>query len=305
MQVGVNLLNFGPGASPDALLRWARVSEALGYHSVMVSDHVAVTPDVRKFYPESFHDPFMLLTWLAGQTKRVTLGTTVVILPYRNPILMARLAANLDHLSGGRFIFGVGAGWAEQEFAALGVPFHKRGRMTDEYIEAMKALWAMDGEVSYSGETVSFTGVSGIRPKQSPHPPIWVGGNTDAAMRRAVRYGDGWHPINFTRPWIRQHATALKRLAEEAGKPSPALCPRIQLKVTERAVPGDERVMGIGSLEQVRGDLALLQELGSRHVTLDWYVSPDLEATTHHERGWHMLATLAEQALDLPKETVR
>ncbi|MBM3949332.1 MAG: TIGR03619 family F420-dependent LLM class oxidoreductase [SAR202 cluster bacterium] len=270
MQVGVNLLNFGPGASPDTLLRWAQVSEALGYQSVMVSDHVAVTPDVGKFYPETFYDPFTLLTWLVAQTKQVTLGTTAIILPYRNPILTARLAANLDHLSGGRFIFGVGAGWAEQEFAALGVPFCQRGRMADEYIEAMKALWATDGQVSYQGEMVSFSGVSGIPPKQSPHPPIWVDGNTEAAMRRAVRYGDGWHPINFTRPWIRKQATALKRLAEEACRPVPALCPRIQLKLTEREVPGDERVMGIGSLEQVRGDLALLQELGARHVTLDW-----------------------------------
>jgi alkanesulfonate monooxygenase SsuD/methylene tetrahydromethanopterin reductase-like flavin-dependent oxidoreductase (luciferase family) len=218
---------------------------------------------------------------------------------------MARLAANLDHLSGGRFIFGVGAGWAEQEFAALGVPFRQRGRITDESIEAMKALWATDDQVSYKGETVSFSGVSGMRPKQSPHPPIWVGGNTEAAMRRAVRHSDGWHPINFTRPWIRQHAARLKRLAEKSRKPSPALCPRIQLKLTERDVSGDERVMGIGSLEQMRGDLALLQELGSRHVTLDWYISPDLEATTHHERGWQMLATLADKALNLAKETVR
>ncbi|MBM3944270.1 MAG: TIGR03619 family F420-dependent LLM class oxidoreductase [SAR202 cluster bacterium] len=306
MQVGVNLLNFGPGASPDALLRWARLAESLGYHSVMVSDHVAVTPDVAGFYPETFHDPFALLAWLAGKTKRVTLGTTVIVLPHRHPILMARLAANIDHMSGGRLIFGVGAGWAKQEFAALGLDFSKRGRMTDEYIEAMKALWTGTGAVSYEGETVSFRDVSAIPAKQRPHPPVWVGGNTDAGMRRAVRHGDAWHPINFTRPWIRERAATLRRMADEVGRPAPLLCPRIQLHLTEGDRDGgDGRQMGVGSPAQVRGDLALLQELDSKHVTLDWYMSPDVEATRRHERGWAMFAALAEKALDLAGERVR
>ncbi|MDA1188837.1 MAG: LLM class F420-dependent oxidoreductase [Chloroflexi bacterium] len=305
MQVGVNLLNFGPGANPDALLRWTRMTEALGYHSVMASDHVAVTPDVAEMYPETFHDPFTLLAWLAAKTRRVTLGTTVIVVPHRHPVLMARLAANIDHMSKGRFIFGVGAGWSKLEFAALGLDYERRGKITDEYIEAMKALWTGTGAVSYEGETVSFRDVAALPTVQKPHPPIWVGGNTDAGMRRAVRLGDGWHPINFTRPWIRERAAKLRQMADEAGRAAPELCPRIQLKLTDAEVAGDDRVMGIGRLSQVRDDLALLEELGSKHVTLDWYVAPDLEATTRHEHGWAMFAVLADKVLDLKNGTVK
>ena len=152
MQVGVNILNFGPGVGADALGRWARLAEDLGYHSIMISDHVAMTPDVRQRYPEPFFDPFATLAWMAGQTRRVQLGTTVCVLPYRHPILMARLAANIDTLSGGRFIFGVGVGNPNSrlEAEAMGVPFHRRGAMADEYLAAIKALWTQD-RASFQG----------------------------------------------------------------------------------------------------------------------------------------------------------
>ena len=128
MRIGVNLLNFGPGVSPDSLAGWTQLAETLGYHFVMISDHVAMTPDVVARYPAPFYDPFVTLAWLARLTRRVELGTTVVILPYRHPLHTARLAANVDRLSGGRFIFGVG--WARQEFEALGVPFAGSARAT-------------------------------------------------------------------------------------------------------------------------------------------------------------------------------
>src|SRR5438034_2482392 len=144
MRVGVNLINFGPGACPEALARSAELAEGLGYHLVMISDHVAITPDVAARYPAPFYDPFIALGWLAGLTRRVELGTTVVILPYRHPLQTARMAANLDRLSGGRLILGVGVGWARQEFDALGVPFSRRGAMTDDYLAAIKAAWASD-----------------------------------------------------------------------------------------------------------------------------------------------------------------
>jgi probable F420-dependent oxidoreductase len=298
MKLGVNLLNFGPGGGSDALLRWAQRSEELGYDSVMVSDHVAVTRDVAESYPEPFQDPFVTLAWLAGQTKRIRLGTTVIILPYRHPALTARLAADIDHMCGGRLIFGLGVGWSPLEFAALGVPFETRGRMTDEYIEVMKALWVGDGEVSYEGQTVSFEGVSAVPPLQSPHPPIWVGGNTRAGMRRAARYGDAWHPINQTRQQFSDGASELGRIAGELGRPVPALCPRIQLKVLDADAEETDRVMGIGSLAQVLDDLSYLQDSGSEHVTLDRYVVPDMEATTRHEAGLELLATLAGRLIN-------
>jgi probable F420-dependent oxidoreductase len=305
VRVGVNLLNFGPGVSPESLADWTERAETLGYHLVMISDHVAMTPDVVARYPAPFYDPFVTLGWLAGRTRRVELGTTVVILPYRHPLLTARLAANVDRLSGGRFIFGVGVGWAKQEFAALGVPFERRGAMSNDYLAAIKTAWTSD-PASYSGPFVSFRDVAtGPLPVRSPHPPIWVGGASDAAMRRAVRLGDAWHPIRVRIPWLRD--TGLPRLREIAsreGRPLPALCPRIRLRVTDTKLADDQRIAGEGSLDQVRADFEALAMLGARYVLLDTYAD-DAEATRDHEAAWRMFTTLADQVLDLPKETLR
>ena len=305
MKVGVNLLNFGPGVTPDALLGWTQLAETLGYHFVMISDHVAMTPDVVARYPAPYYDPFVTLAWLARATTRVELGTTVVILPYRHPLHTARLTANIDRLSGGRFIFGVGVGWAKQEFEALGVPFERRGAITNDYLAAIKTAWTSD-PASYSGPFVSFRDVhTGPRPLQSPHPPIWVGGASDAALRRAVRLGDAWHPNRVRVPLLRDVGLPkLRAIADEHRRPVPPLCPRIRLSVTETAMSDDVRLAGEGSLDQVRGDLEALARLGARDVLLDTYTD-DAEATRYHEVGWRMLAMLAERVLDLPKETLR
>src|SRR5262245_7821409 len=152
MRIGVNVPNFGPGTDPGMLRDWARTLEGLGFDLLMVSDHVAVTGDVAEQYPAPFYEPFTTLSWLAGVTERIRLGTTVVIVPYRHPLLLARMAANLNHLSGGRLVLGVGVGWARQEFAALGVPFERRGRLTDEHLDAVRAAWRDDAD--YAGAPV-------------------------------------------------------------------------------------------------------------------------------------------------------
>ncbi|MFZ0045449.1 MAG: LLM class flavin-dependent oxidoreductase, partial [Streptosporangiaceae bacterium] len=205
MRLGVNVPNFGPGTRPDVLRRWAQTVEGLGFDLLMVSDHVAVTPDVAEQYPAPFYEPFTTLAWLAGLTSRVRLGTTVLIVPYRHPLLVARMAANLNDLSGGRLVLGVGVGWARQEFDALGVAFGERGRLTDEHLLAIRAAWQDE------------------RDYQAGPVPIWIGGNSDAALRRAVRLGDAWHPLRFTPGWV---DGALHRLGAAAGaqqRPVPAL----------------------------------------------------------------------------------
>ena len=302
--MGVNILNFGAGASAPALLRWAQIAEGLGYHSVMISDHVALTADVRQRYPEPFFDPFTTLAWLAGQTRQIRLGTTVIVLPYRSPLLMARLVANIDHLSNGRFIFGVGVGGAKLEFEALGVPVSHRGAITNEYLAAMIALWTNE-EASFKGRHVSFQNVAGPKPFQSPHPPIWVGGSSDGAIQRAARYGDAWHPILHTLQGVESESLPnMRRYAESAQRPLPAFCPRIRLEITAHAITNADRASGTGNLDQVRSDLETLQAMGAQHVTLDWYTG-DPDSTKHHQVGWRMLSVLAEQVLDLPNKALR
>jgi probable F420-dependent oxidoreductase len=304
MKVGVNLLNFGPGATPEALLGWAQQAEALGYHSVMISDHVAITPSVRPRYPEPYYDAFATLSWLAGQTQRVLLGTTVAVLPYRHPILTARLVANIDQLSGGRFILGVGVGNAEDEFASLGQPHKRRGALSHEGLAASLALWTGVGPGTFDGRLVNFQDVSSIETRQKPHPPVWIGGRSEAAFRRTVRFGDAWHPILRSIEWVEKEGLPELRItAEREQRPVPRFCPRIGLDVLPHDAPAD-RIPGVGSLPQIKEDFERLAALGAEHVILDWNTR-DLAATREHERGWASLEALARDVLDLAKEQVR
>ena len=303
MKVGVNLINFGPGATVDSFRRTVEISEALGYHLVMTSDHIAVTSDVAERYPAPFYEPLSTLGWLAGITD-MEIGSTVIIVPYRSPLETAKACANIDRLSGGRFILGVGVGWAAGEFDILGVPFNRRGAMTDEYLDAIKVLWTED-VASFEGEFVSFKDINTApRPVQNPHPPIWVGGPSAAAMRRAARHG-AWHPIRITVDHLKNtDLPLLKRIADEEGQPVPDLCPRIRLRITDSPMSEIERLAGEGTIDQIRADLEGLQALGCAYVLLDSFYG-DVDATKDHETTWRMLANIAEEALDLANESVR
>ena len=304
MKVGVNLINFGPGANPQSLKRWVQLSENLGYHLMMTSDHIGMTPDVQTRYPAPFYEPISTLGWMAGITEKMEIGTTVIIAPYRNVLELARACANVDQLSGGRLILGVGVGWAQQEFKALGVPFRHRGAITNEILEAIDLLWTQD-VASYDGRFVSFQDVNTApRPVRSPKPPIWVGGASDQALRRTVRYADGWHPIRIRVDWLQGTGIPrLKEIAAKEGRPVPAICPRIRLRITDSEVPEDRRVAGEGSVEQIRRDMAGLEELGCQYVLLDNYYD-DLEAIKNNEASWSMLAVMAEKVVDLGHETI-
>jgi alkanesulfonate monooxygenase SsuD/methylene tetrahydromethanopterin reductase-like flavin-dependent oxidoreductase (luciferase family) len=274
VRIGVNVPNFGPGTGPDVLRRWARLVEALGFDLLMVSDHIVVTPDVAGQYPAPFYEPFTTLAWLAGSTERIRLGTTVLIVPYRHPLLVARMAANLNQLSGGRLVLGVGVGWARQEFGALGVPFRRRGTLTDEYLQAVRTAWENDDDY------------------RSGRIPIWVGGNSDAGLRRAVRLGEAWHPLRCTLTWLREAQDRMKAIAEEEGRPVPALNPRIALRLTEAPVTDRGRLAGEGTIDQVVDDLRQLRLLGAGTVVLDPF-NGDPRETCDPEESWRALATVA------------
>ncbi|WP_329104867.1 TIGR03619 family F420-dependent LLM class oxidoreductase [Micromonospora sp. NBC_01699] len=272
MKLGLNIRNFGPAATPDNLRAWARFAEDTGFAVVMMSDHVAPTPDVQAIYPTPFYDPFTTLSWLAAQTRTLELGTSVTVLPYRNPLLTARVAANLDQFSGGRFILGVGVGWSKPEYDALGVPFERRGAITDEYLDVIRAFWAND-RISADGRHVSFRDVS-TAPRPVRTPPIWVGGTSPGAIRRAARYGDAWHPNNAGMSWLRDEGLpALRAAAEAAGRPVPEFSPRFQIQLTDHHVSADDRPVGTGTLAQIRADLDELATLGCAYVVLD--TNPD------------------------------
>jgi alkanesulfonate monooxygenase SsuD/methylene tetrahydromethanopterin reductase-like flavin-dependent oxidoreductase (luciferase family) len=274
VHIGVNVPNFGPGTDPGVLRDWAQTVEGLGFDLLMVSDHVVVTPDVAEQYPAPFYEPFTTLSWLAGITGRIRLGTTVVIVPYRHPLLLARMAANLQRLSGARLVLGVASGWARQEFAALGVPFEQRGKLTDDHLRTVRAAWR--DEADYGSEPI----------------PIWVGGNSDAGLRRAVRLGDAWHPLRCTLPWLRDASARMKAAAAEQRRPVPGLAPRIALRLTGAPLTGPGRLAGEGTIEQVLDDLEQLRLLGAGSVVLDPF-NGDPEETRRPREAWRTLATVA------------
>ncbi len=270
----MNVPNFGPGTDPGALRDWAQTVEGLGYDLLMVSDHVAITPDVAEQYPAPFYEPFTTLSWLAGITQRVRLGTSVLIVPYRHPLLLARMAANLNALSGGRLVLGVGVGWARQEFAALGVEFQRRGALTDEHLTAVRAAWQDDADY------------------RSGQVPIWVGGNSEAGLRRAVRLGDAWHPLRQTLDWMREKVDRLKVIADEEERPAPAVTPRIVLRLTATPITDPGRLAGVGTIDQVLDDLDQLRLLGADTVVLDPFDGDPAE-TLRPQPAWQALATVA------------
>ena len=213
MRFGVALPNYGPLATPETLGRLARQADDLGVDSLWVSDHLVAPVGVASVYPydrrpdakpgdmgviERFYEPLVTLAFLAGQTRHVRLGVSAYVLPYRNPVLTAKLTATLDSLSGGRLVLAIGTGWLREEFAALGVPFAGRGARTDDYLAVVKALWA-GGEARFTGPSYTLPPVrTGPPPAQRPHPPLWIAGNSAAAIERAARAGDGLHLIDLT-----------------------------------------------------------------------------------------------------------
>ena len=305
MKFGVNILNFGSKATPSHLATWATGIESLGFHFAMISDHLPVTPDVHARYPAPFFDPLTTIAWITAQTKSIELGTTVLIVPYRNPIAIARATANIDQFSNGRFILGVGVGWSKLEYEALGVPFHERGAITDDYIQAIKTFWT-NKKATHNGKYINYEGLhSEPMPIQNPHPPIWVGGSSDRSLRRSVLLGDAWHPINFRVDWLKNEGIPkLKKMADSLKMPMPALCPRIKFWVRSAPMDDQTRLAGEGTMDQIRKDLIDLENLGSEYVLLDSYEVGIAETAFLSDSLWNDLCIFAETTVDLENQCV-
>jgi probable F420-dependent oxidoreductase len=245
MKMGLFGINLGTVSTAEAIVQVAKAAESAGLDSVWAAEHV-VLPDPR--VPPSpsdpqtpFLDPLIALGYAAAHTTKLLLGTGIIILPQRNPLVLAKELATVDVLSGGRLIFGLGVGYLEPEFRALGAPFEQRGPVTDEAIEVLKALWTMK-KPSHRGEFFSFSGIdSQPRPVQKPHPPIVIGGRSQHAARRAARCGNGWYGF-FTDPertkrilgWIHSHIAEGER-APELGE--------IEISVTPPLGPMTEETL--------------------------------------------------------------
>ncbi len=251
MKIGVHLPQYGRAASAAAVRAAARQAEDLGFDDVWVYDHVVVPSSLT--YPKPFaFEPLMTLAFAAGATSRVGLGTSVLVLPYRNAVYLSKALASLDLLSEGRLILGIGSGWLQPEFEALGVPYDQRGALTDEAIELFRACWESPQPLTFDGPSVSLDSVR-IVPVPGRRVPIWVGGTSPPALRRAVAKGDGWHGA-FLAPEQVGDVTAWLR--ERRPEPEFTLSMRLEL---------DALVAGV---DEVRRTLDALAAAGIQHAML-------------------------------------
>jgi len=219
MRIGFSLLNNWGIEDAQALVGLASRAEELGFDSVWVHDHVFNVGHVfDRIGGKPYYEPLTLLSFVAARTRRVRLGTSVLVLPYHNPIRLAKTAATLDVLSGGRLILGVGVGLIEKEIRAMGSPFAERGALTDEAIAVMRALWTED-EPSFDGKYYRFAGMKfSPKPLQKPSIPVVIGGVSRAAIRRAARLGDGWQPLGLAPEALGQGIARLRTEAQSYGR---------------------------------------------------------------------------------------
>jgi probable F420-dependent oxidoreductase len=219
MRIGFSLLNNWGIEDAQALVGLASRAEELGFDSVWVHDHVFNVGHVfDRIGGKPYYEPLALLSFVAARTRRVRLGTSVLVLPYHNPIRLAKTAATLDVLSGGRLILGVGVGLIEKEIRAMGSPFAERGAFTDEAIAVMRSLWTED-EPSFDGKYYRFAGMKfSPKPLQKPSIPVVIGGVSRAAIRRAARLGDGWQPLGLSPEALGQGIALLRTEAQSYGR---------------------------------------------------------------------------------------
>jgi probable F420-dependent oxidoreductase len=302
MQLGVSAPFRGPLAKPETIRRIAEKAEAWGYGYLTVSDHIVIPKTVEAKYPYSetgrfswldvggsdCMEQFTLMAWLAAATSKIRLLSSVIVIPHRNPLFMAKSIATMDVLSGGRIAVGVGAGWMREEFEALGLPpFEARGQVTNEYIDAMKAVWTQDAP-SYDGEFVKFGNIgTDPRPVQDPHPPIWIGGESMPALRRVVSHGDGWYPFGsnpkFRMDTVEAFTTRrdkLFELAEAAGRDPATITLTYNCAFhneAEQARQGGGRLSFTGTPEQRAEDIRAFADAGVSMMILNLTANTESE----------------------------
>ena len=301
MEFGFGVPTRGPLSSPESLVALARGGEEMGFNIISVSDHIVIPRSIDSRYPYSATGEFpsgtsgacleqlTTLSFLVSVTSSARLLTSVMVLPHRSPVLTAKMLASIDVLSHGRLNVGCGVGWMREEFEAIGAPpYDERGAVGDEYIRAFKELWTSDNP-TFDGKYCRFSDVTFLpKPVQKPHPPIWVGGESPPALRRAARLGDVWYPIGNnprftvgTAVQLSEYITRVRRYAEEADRDPATLdlgYSASWLNDREAQTLNGERRIFTGSPEQVAGDIKTFEDLGVRHLMFN-FQSDTLEET--------------------------
>ena len=297
MKYGFTLPGRGQIATPERLGIIAKKGEEFGFDALLTGDHILVPRNISSPYPytegcefpgsdsgESM-EQITLLSYIAGQTNKIRLVTSVLIVPHRNPLVAAKSLATLDVLSGGRLVVGVGVGWMREEFQALGLPpFEERGAVTDEYIRAFKELWTED-DPQFEGKYISFDNISFLpKPVQKPHPPIWVGGESRPALRRTAELADGWYPLGsnptFPMGTPEQLNAGLERLAQYAERfgRDPKTIETIyrthQFELTKTPA-GPGRLPFVGDADQIAEDIRSYQDMGVTTMVWDFLRQTD------------------------------
>lgn len=223
MKIGLFAINYGTCGDPVLAVQVAQAAEAAGFESLWTGEHIVLPNPMLASFPLAPETPMLdtivSLTWIAAHTKQVRIASGIIVLPQRNPLLLAKELASVDVVSRGRLIVGVGAGWLEPEFRALGIPMQGRGERMDDTLRAMRALWTMD-RPQHHGSSASFSNVASCpRPMQHPMPPIVVGGESPGALRRAIMMGNGWYGFGLTVEQTKQRIESLRRAEEQHERP--------------------------------------------------------------------------------------
>jgi len=282
---GIALPNYGPLATPQNLLRLARLAEDLEIDSVWVSDHVVIPESIASPYPygrqpqaqpadmrnlRHCFDALSTLAFLAGATQRIRLGVSVFVLPLRNPIVTAKTVASVDALSGGRVIFGCGVGWLREEFEVLHAPeFSRRGPITDAYLRVCKSVWSEEAVDCAKDDYDAPRFHAEPKPAQGSKLPVWIGGNSRAAIVRAVRLGNGWHPIDLSPEQLQTKIQVLHQLCSAAGRSPTEIT--VSLRATVRVVQDSAESSSwlTGNAEKLRKDVAAYAACGANYMVLN------------------------------------
>ena len=312
MEYGFYLPNSGAGAEPDALANIAKQGDRFGFYCMVMPDHILQPNQVDSTYPYSltgdilaagqsgdgeWPEQITTLAYLAGVTERIRLVTSVMIIPYRNPILTAKMLSTLDMLSKGRLILGAGVGWMEEEFELLDAPpFAERGAVTNEYLEAFIELWTKD-DPKFEGKYVNFSNITFLpKPVQKPYPPIWIGGQSKPAIRRAARLGDAWHPVGaipatpLEPEELAENLVLLRDYAEKAGRDPSKIQVSVKAPLYDSGDSSGPRRRFTGSADAVRQDVQTYSDVGVTHLIFDF-------RTTDPHQTEDRMAQFAEEVM--------